>query len=524
MAIKIFSCQAQGLTGKLIEVEVDIIQGLSAFTIVGLGDCAVQESKERIRSSIKNSSTEYPRQKKIINLAPANLKKTGPQFDLPIAIGLLSASGQIDPEHFKNTLIAGELALDGSVRPINGVLTLALFAKKNNWQKIIIPAENLAEANLVKGITLFGANHLKEIINESKKRNIQNIFVKSGSILPKSNSTPTEKTFKTPASPNNRPFDEVKGQIIAKRALSIAAAGGHHIALTGSPGVGKTLLAKALPDILPPLTEEEKLEVTQIHSVAGILQSGKLINERPFRQVHPTSSLISLLGGGPNLKPGEISLAHRGILFLDELPEFPRQHLENLRQPLQDKEIHISRASGTIKYPAGFTLVAGLNPCPCGYFGDTKRECVCRPAQIIQYQKKISGPIFDRIDIIISLPRQSTKVYISGSSVSKEYSSEQLSKKIIQARKIQEKRYKNHKISNNSEMTPTLISQYCMLEKETAEHFLEVAEQLSLSGRQYFQILKTARTIADMEESSNITLPHISEALQYRKQSFNNQI
>lgn len=534
MPVKIFSCVTQGLEGKLVEVEADILSGLSAFSIVGLGDTAVQEAKERIRSAIKNSEFVYPQQKKVINLAPAHLKKHGPHFDLPMAISLIAASGQVKADAFKDTLIVGELALDGTVRPVNGVLTITLFAKKHLWKKIIIPEGNYDEAQLVKDIEIIPLTHLANLVSilESARRNDQvsknknstqatsqkpkEIFHTQKALSQKGetnkgNAQDAEKLF----AGNIIDFADIKGHPIAKKALQIAAAGGHHVLLTGPPGVGKTMLAKALPSILPPLSEEELFEVMQIYSCAGLFSPQKFLNTvRPFRQVHSTCSLTALTGGGIQRAPGEISLAHNGVLFLDEVAEFPRTHLESLRQPLEQKEMYVSRSSGTVKYPANFTFIASMNPCPCGYFGDEKKECECRPYQIFQYRKKLSGPLLDRIDLTIQLSRQSARKYQEKEVIS----SLEIRQKIIIARHIQEDRFQNRCIKINATMSPAEIKKYCALNKQSCELLLDMSEKHHFSDRVYHQVMKTARTIADLHQKCEIGLEELSEALLFRQQ------
>lgn len=498
MATTIFSCQNIGIQGKPVEVEVDILQGLSAFSIVGLGDAAVHEARERVRSAIKNSGFDYPRQKKIINLAPAHLRKHGPHFDLPIAVGLLAASGQLKAGAWEQALIAGELALDGTVRPINGVLTMALFARDNEYQTLIVPAENREEAELIDGIHIESISHLKELvayINEGIVPVQQK--AKPVAVLPSEDFT----------------FDDIHGNETAKRALEIAAAGGHHTLLTGPPGVGKTALAKAFASILPPLTREERLEVLQIHSCAGRLKTASI--KRPFRQVHSSCTLTSLIGGGTNLKPGEISLAHRGILFIDELPEFPRTHLESLRQPLEEKIIHLSRSTGTITYPAQFTLIASMNPCPCGHLNNAKKPCTCRPYQVMQYQKKLSGPLLDRLDMVIEIQNTSSARYHQP----KTKTHAEIRKRVAQARKKQRSRFKNLPIKTNNEMNTQHIKAFCPLNSSCKNLLAEAEERFALSGRQHYQIIKTARTIADLENATSIEVHHIAEALHYRQPS-----
>ncbi|HJJ13521.1 MAG TPA: YifB family Mg chelatase-like AAA ATPase [Clostridiaceae bacterium] len=491
-----------GLEGYLVNIEIDVSAGIPCWDIVGLPDASVKEAKERVRTAIKNSGYDMQSRKIVVNLSPADIKKEGSFFDLPIAIGILACSGNINKKSIEDTIFIGELSLDGKINKVNGVLPMCIEAKKLGIKRVILPIANTKEAAVVKEIEVIGAKSLIEVVNflnyrihiESTKFDLKKLFHnREAEILD---------------------FSEVKGQENIKRALEIAAAGGHNCLLIGSPGSGKTMLARRVPSILPDLTFEESLETTKIHSIAGILEKNvALITKRPFRSPHHTVSSISLIGGGRIPKPGEISLAHNGVLFLDELPEFNKNTLEVLRGPLEDKVVTISRINASLTYPCNFMFIASMNPCPCGYLGSREKECSCSEQSISRYIGKISGPLLDRIDIQIEV---SQVKYQNLENNTKIETSQEVKKRVNDARKIQQDRYKKEKIYSNSALTPKLIEKYCKLDSK-GKQILELAfNRLGLSARAYGRILKVARTIADLANEKNILKTHVAEAVQYR--------
>ncbi len=505
MLSKIYSAAIFGLDANLITIESDISsQGLPSFTIVGLADRAVEESKDRVRSAIKNSGADFPQHRITINLAPADVPKVGPVFDLPIALGLLLGSGQLEKNRFLNldeTLVVGELSLDGSLRYTNGVLPLALFAKSAGYQNIIVPKDNAKEAALVDGLKVYALSELKELMQVLLgQKQVKPIELES-------------IQFEEEQIDFEADFSQIKGQEQAKRALEIAAAGAHNILLKGPPGAGKTMLARSFPSILPPLSVDEAIDVTRVYSVAGLLTPGKvLVRQRPFRSPHHTASYVGLIGGGNTVRPGEITLAHRGVLFLDELPEFPRQVLEVLRQPLEDRCVTISRASGSITFPAQFILLAAQNPCPCGFLGDLKKNCICLPGQVSKYKKRISGPLLDRIDIYLEVPAVDVEKL---AVLTDAEDSKSIRERVKKARVRQKVRFRGRFLTN-SEMTSSDIKKFCALTEESLELLKKAISSLNLSARGYHRVLKLSRTIADLAESENIEIEHIAEALQYR--------
>lgn len=488
-----------GLDCLPVDVEVDIAKGQTNFNIVGLADTSIKEAKDRIHSALKNSDFVYPFNFRIlVNLAPADLSKEGSSYDLPMAVGIVAISNNLQFD-LNKILMVGELALDGSVRHVNGILPLAIYAKEKGLLDFFVPENDAREASLVEGINIFPVKNLKQLINH----------LTGVELIEKYTYTDSEEDqiYKY-----EMDMSLIKGQESAKRALEIAASGAHNILMSGPPGSGKTLLARTLPSILPPLTTTEALEVTKIYSVSGLLQQN-IIRQRPFRTPHHTASGAALVGGGRIPRPGEISLAHRGVLFLDEFPEFPRFVIESLRQPLEDGVITISRAQGSISFPASFILVASQNPCPCGYATDPDHKCVCTPIQIMRYQKKISGPLLDRIDLHIEVPRVKFEK-LSSSDLSE--SSEKVRARVQKAREVQQHRFQNHLIQTNSEMRNQEIREFCKLDEPSLELLRAAVNQLHLSARAYNRILKLSRTIADLANSNSILMEHLAEALQFR--------
>lgn len=504
MISNIKTISLNGIDGNLVEVQTDITGGLPNIEIVGLPDTSVRESKERIRAAIKNSKIEFPSRKIIINLAPASTKKEGTSYDLPIAIGILQALGEIVTNNLENTIFIGELSLDGKVNRINGVLPMCIEAMNLGIKRVILPKANEIEAAVVANLEIIGVKSLKEVVDYLNR----NIEIKKAKV-------DIVKIFnRKNKNKDNIDFSEVKGQENVKRALEIAAAGGHNCIIIGPPGSGKTMIAKRIPTILPDLTFEEALELTKIHSILGILDNNTgIITERPFRSPHYTISPTSMVGGGKIPKPGEISIAHNGVLFLDELPEFNRSTLEVLRLPLEDKFITISRLYSKVRYPANFMLIASMNPCPCGYYGSNEKECKCSKQAIEKYLNKISGPLLDRIDLHVE---SKTIKYSKLNSENKEETSAQIKERVNRARRIQYLRFKQESISLNSELTPKMIEKYCVLNQE-CKQILELAfNKLKLSARAYSKILKVSRTIADLDEAESIEKKHLLEAIQYR--------
>ncbi|MDR3625454.1 MAG: YifB family Mg chelatase-like AAA ATPase [Ignavibacteriaceae bacterium] len=503
MLSKILSSATIGIDAYTVEVETNVEKQIPGFTIVGLPDNVVKESKERVITAIKNSGYDFPIKKITINLAPADIKKEGSSFDLPIAIGLLAANEIITLEDYTDTIFLGELSLDGKLRPVKGALPISVEAKRKGIKRIILPVDSASEASIVDEVEVYGMESLTEVVN----------FL-NGDLVKERTRTDKDELF-SQINLYQLDFSDVKGQENVKRALEVAAAGAHNIIMIGPPGSGKTMLAKRIPSILPPMSLDEALETTKIHSIAGIIPKDKpLVTERPFRSPHHTVSDAALVGGGSFPRPGEVSFAHHGVLFLDELPEFKKNVLEVLRQPLEDSKVTVSRSKLSLEFPANFMLTAAMNPCPCGYYTDPSKECTCAPPQIQKYMARISGPLLDRIDIHIEVPAVK---YKDLSTSTKGETSAEIRERVIRARKIQYDRFAHLKnVFNNGDMGSKEVRQYCKLDTACSDLLKMAMTKLGLSARAYDRILKVSRTIADLDNAENILPQHISEAIQYR--------
>lgn len=501
MLAKIQSYALDGLTGYAVDVETDINSGLPGYDMVGLASTATKESKERVRSAIKNSGFQYPAKRIIVNLAPADTKKEGPTFDLPVALGIMAATGQIENKYYKQFVIIGELSLDGELRHVNGIMPLLISAMQAGHRKFIIPSANAREASFIEGIDVYALPTLRDVVE-----------MLSGVAYEKVQTSTYESACVSHG--YGVDFADVKGQSVAKRALEIAVAGGHNALMIGPPGAGKTMLAKCVPTIMPEMTFEEAVEVTKIHSVAGILDGNVgIVTTRPFRTPHHTTTVPALIGGGAKAKPGEVSLANHGVLFLDEMPEYSRHALETLRQPLEDRKVTVARVQQTTEYPANFMLIASMNPCPCGNYGSKNQICRCTPSQIHNYVSKLSGPLMDRIDLQIEVDNVSydeLRFQKSGET------SAQIKERVNRVRALQRQRFANDGILTNAEMGSRELGKYCAIDKDCERLLQKAFEKLNLSARGTTRILKVARTIADIEGSENILPAHIGEAIQYR--------